>query len=102
MGYAFLNFLESSTVKYFYSKFNETKWENFNSEKICQITYGRIQGREELCKHFEDSRIIQQSDKRHRPLILPSTNLSNIQLLVEKQVKNLFLIQKKKMNEGKK
>lgn len=100
MGYAFINFINSRTIGDFYRRFNRKKWESFNSEKICEITYGRIQGREELCKHFETSRIIQQTDKRNRPLILPKSNLSNIHILIEKQV-NFHLIQKNKVNETK-
>lgn len=28
-------------------------WERFNSEKICELTYGRIQGRQALVDNFQ-------------------------------------------------
>lgn len=42
MGYAFINFIDSTYIFDFYTKFNGLGWEKFNSDKICQITYGRI------------------------------------------------------------
>jgi hypothetical protein len=29
----------------FFEEFNGRKWEKFNSEKVCTITYARIQGK---------------------------------------------------------
>ena len=34
-------------------RFNQKKWERFNSEKICHISYARIQGRSSLISHFQ-------------------------------------------------
>ncbi len=58
MGYAFLNFISSAYIKPFYEEMNNTKWEKFNSEKVCKISYARIQGRELLLKHFKDSTVM--------------------------------------------
>ena len=35
MGYAFLNFLNSKTIKLFFEEFDSSRWEKFNSEKVC-------------------------------------------------------------------
>jgi hypothetical protein len=54
----------------FFEEFNGKKWECFNSEKICDLKYGRIQGKQQLVDHFEQSNVWQQSDRKVRPLIL--------------------------------
>ena len=54
----------------FYEEFNGKRWECFNSEKICEITFGRIQGKNNLSDHFEQSNLWYQNDRKVRPLIL--------------------------------
>lgn len=44
VGYAFINLRKPEFVVTFYKRFNGKKWEYFNSEKICEITYARLQG----------------------------------------------------------
>ena len=45
MGYAFINFIDCLSIVPFYDEFHGKKWEKFNSEKVCAITYARIQGK---------------------------------------------------------
>lgn len=52
VGYAFINFVDPVYILQFYEEFNGKKWKKFNSEKICQLTYGRIQGKNALKEHF--------------------------------------------------
>ena len=42
MGYAFINFVDSIFIVDFFYEYDGTKWAQFNSDKICKITYGRI------------------------------------------------------------
>ena len=51
-GYAFINFISSYSIPYFYYVFNGKKWINTNSKKVCEITYSKIQGRNELISHY--------------------------------------------------
>ena len=51
-GYAFVNFISSYYLPYFYYMFNGKKWTDTNSKKICEITYSKIQGRHELISHY--------------------------------------------------
>ena len=51
-GYAFVNFISSYYLPYFYYMFNGKKWTETNSKKICEITYSKIQGRYELISHY--------------------------------------------------
>ncbi|KAF1888051.1 hypothetical protein Lal_00024063 [Lupinus albus] len=48
--------------------FNGKKWEKFNSEKVASLAYGRIQGKESLIAHFQNSSLMNE-DKRCRPII---------------------------------
>ena len=70
MGYAFINFVDSIFILKFFEEFNGQKWECFNSEKICELTYGRIQGKQNLIEHFEQTSSWSQSDRKVKPLIL--------------------------------
>ena len=51
-GYAFVNFISSYYLPYFYYMFNGKKWTDTNSKKVCEITYSKIQGRHELVSHY--------------------------------------------------
>lgn len=42
VGYAFINFIDSSYIRMFVEDLNNKRWERFNSEKICEIRYARI------------------------------------------------------------
>ena len=70
VGYAFINFKGLRELCTFYSNFNGKKWEKFNSEKICTLTYARVQGRERLVTHFKSSSIMKQGDHRLKPILL--------------------------------
>jgi hypothetical protein len=75
VGYAFINFNEgtSESMIEFYGLFNNKKWEKFNSEKICKITFARLQGQDALIDHFRSSSVMQQH-KQLRPFFVKHTN----------------------------
>ena len=56
LGYAFINFTSSWAAADFYDTFHNRKWPDFNSRKVCAVTYARVQGRESLIQHFRNSR----------------------------------------------
>lgn len=70
VGYAFINFISPIYILRFYEEFNAKRWVKFNSEKICQLTFARIQGQKNLISHFHASSVMSQEDKKVRPLIL--------------------------------
>lgn len=39
----------------FYDALQGKKWDHFNSDKRCDINYGRIQGLDELLRNFADT-----------------------------------------------
>jgi protein phosphatase 1 regulatory subunit 42 len=53
------------------ARFNNKRWDKFNSEKVCNISYGRIQGRAALISHFQNSSLMHE-DKRCRPVLFVS------------------------------
>lgn len=71
VGYAFINFTDPLSIPTFYEEFNNKKWEKFNSEKVCEIKYARIQGKDAMIEHFKNSSILFE-DPKCRPLIFKS------------------------------
>lgn len=71
VGYAFINMLRPAFVVPLVERFNNRKWEKFNSEKVCTITYARIQGKNAMVAHFQNSSLLHE-DKRCRPVLFHS------------------------------
>ncbi|EKX41102.1 hypothetical protein GUITHDRAFT_47442, partial [Guillardia theta CCMP2712] len=68
LGYAFLNFREARFIASFVKDFADKRWERFNSEKVCVVTYARIQGKTALINHFRSSRLMLKHEK-YRPIV---------------------------------
>jgi len=71
VGYAFINFILPKTIIACTAEFNGKKWEKFNSEKVCELTYARIQGKNSLIEHFQNSSLMCE-DTTCRPIIFHS------------------------------
>jgi RNA recognition motif-containing protein len=71
VGYAFINFISPLTIIPFSVEYNGKKWEKFNSEKVCDLTYGRIQGKSGLIEHFQNSSLMNE-EQTCRPIIFHS------------------------------
>ncbi|KAF8090656.1 hypothetical protein N665_0470s0021 [Sinapis alba] len=56
VGYGFVNMTSPEAAWRLYKAFHLQRWEVFNSRKICQITYARVQGLEDLKKHFKSAK----------------------------------------------
>ena len=67
MGYAFINLSSPHDVVSFYELWNNCRWSHFNSDKVCNITFARIQGRPALENHFLASTVMTE-DKGRRPM----------------------------------
>ena len=61
-GYSFINFTSSYYIPYFYFLFNNKKWSNTNSQKTCEITFSKIQGKNNLLSHYS-SKIIYKNEE---------------------------------------
>lgn len=50
VGYAFVNFVSPEVVVEFYRRWHRVRWEQSN--KTCEIAYGRLQGKTALLHQF--------------------------------------------------
>lgn len=55
VGYSFVNFIDPKSISTLFTRIQGKKWTRFNSEKICAVSYARIQGKENLIRHFQNS-----------------------------------------------
>jgi len=69
IGYAFINLRTKQDVLSFYQAYHEKRWAYYQSKKVCQVTYARIQGKRQLVSHFNKSPVMRQPDKKLHPLI---------------------------------
>ncbi|XP_048234392.1 protein terminal ear1 homolog [Ricinus communis] len=54
-GYAFVNFTEPRAAWKFHLAMDNQGWSLFQSGKTCEIASARLQGKEELIRHFQSS-----------------------------------------------
>lgn len=79
MGYAFINFIEAAHIRSFYKEFDGQKWTNFNSEKVCAISYARLQGKQAMVARFQNSSLLEKHES-YRPLVFGSSGRNRGQL----------------------
>ena len=91
-GYSFINFTNTYYIPYFYFIFNDKKWPNTNSKKVCEITYSKIQGRNNLISHYSN-KIIYKNDlsKKMKPKSKDIKYLINIVLYFSVHIQILRL-----------
>lgn len=70
-GYAFINFVDYRDILTFHRRYYGKHWRTFNSDKICDITYARIQGKSAMLKRFENSALMEKDDE-YKPLVFVS------------------------------
>ncbi|XP_062187235.1 protein terminal ear1-like [Phragmites australis] len=63
VGYGFVNLTSPEAAVRLYKAFHRQPWEVYNSRKICQVTYARVQGLEALKEHFKNSKFPCDSDE---------------------------------------
>lgn len=68
VGYGFVNMTSPQATLRLYKAFHLQNWEVFNSRKICQVTYARLQGIEALKEHFKNSKFPCEADE-YMPVI---------------------------------
>ena len=69
VGYAFINFLDNESLERFKNMFNDYKLPGFNSQKVCQVTYARVQGLEANIEHYKNSPVADVTVPEYRPLV---------------------------------
>lgn len=56
-GYGFINLKSYLYVIPFYQEFHGNKWAYTKSEKVCEISYSKIQGKDRLVNHYPPKHI---------------------------------------------
>ncbi|KAF8408344.1 hypothetical protein HHK36_007493 [Tetracentron sinense] len=69
VGYGFVNMTSPQATWRLYKAFHLQPWEVFNSRKICEVTYARLQGLETLKEHFKNSKFACETDE-YLPVVL--------------------------------
>ncbi|KAI8393415.1 RNA recognition motif 2-domain-containing protein [Radiomyces spectabilis] len=72
VGYAFINFIDVQSVVSFARERVGKRWNRFNSEKRCALSYANIQGKEALIEKFKNSNVMEE-DESYRPKIFCSS-----------------------------
>jgi hypothetical protein len=72
VGYCFINFLEPRFIVPFVQEFNGQRWRSFNSEKVCVVSFARIQGKAAMVSRFQNSSLLEKDDE-YRPLLFYSS-----------------------------
>jgi RNA recognition motif-containing protein len=72
LGYSFLNFLTHADAEKAYQYFHKRRWDEFNSKKVCEVTYARVQGRDNLVQHFKNAKF-PSTDTEYCPLVYRHT-----------------------------
>ena len=80
VGYAFVNLIEARDAVAFHEAFDGRRWTCFRSGKVCAITYARIQGKQALITHFENSSLMHE-DECYQPVIFASDGSGRLETL---------------------
>jgi hypothetical protein len=72
VGYCFINFLDPKYIPAFVSEFGGQRWKSFNSEKVCAISFARIQGKSAMISRFQNSSLLDKDDE-YKPLLFISS-----------------------------
>lgn len=72
VGYCFINFLSTSSIPAFVETFHGQRWKSFNSEKVCAVSFARIQGKQAMIARFQNSSLMDKVDE-YKPLLFYSS-----------------------------
>jgi hypothetical protein len=72
VGYAFINFLDPHHIGPFVRDFDGQRWKSFNSEKVCAVSFARIQGKGAMVARFQNSSLLEKDDE-YQPLLFYSS-----------------------------
>ena len=72
VGYCFINFLSTSSIPAFVETFHGQRWKSFNSEKVCAVSFARIQSKQAMIARFQNSSLMDKVDE-YKPLLFYSS-----------------------------
>jgi hypothetical protein len=98
LGFAFINLIDPMHILSFYECFRGKKWRKYNSSKICELAYAKIQGKKNLIFHFQKGSILREQDQEKLPLILPTPNkiplvsIPNVNNFINSICRNFYML----------
>ncbi|SOV74772.1 RNA-binding protein mei2 homologue, putative [Plasmodium sp. gorilla clade G3] len=69
VGYAFINFIHPYYAELFIKFFNNYKLNAFKSNKVCSVTWGRVQGLKANIEHYRNSAIMTIPIPQYKPIL---------------------------------
>ena len=69
LGFAFINFINPMHIIQFYDNLRGKKWKKFKSDKICELVYAKVQGKQNLIKHIEKSVVVKVTEEK-KPFVI--------------------------------
>ncbi|KXX78660.1 Meiosis protein mei2 [Madurella mycetomatis] len=73
VGYAFINFVDHLTVRQFVNARGSQRWNCFKSDKVAEISYATIQGKDCLVQKFRNSSVMLEAP-HYRPKLYFTSN----------------------------
>lgn len=71
VGYAFINFVDPMDIIEFVLARSNQKWHRFKSDKVAEVSYATIQGRDCLIQKFRNSSVMLEPP-HYRPKVVRS------------------------------
>eukprot|EP00923_Selenidium_pygospionis_P006827 GHVN01011720.1.p1 GENE.GHVN01011720.1~~GHVN01011720.1.p1 ORF type:complete len:348 (+),score=50.82 GHVN01011720.1:491-1534(+) len=69
VGYAFINFLATTFAQQFKKEFEGYKLLAFRSHKVCETSWGRVQGLDANIEHYRNSAVMSVNVPQYKPLL---------------------------------
>jgi len=70
VGYAFINFTSPIGAELFRQAFHGAHLDGFNSSKVCEVSFARVQGLTGNVEHYRNSPVCGLEEQKFKPLIL--------------------------------
>ena len=95
LGYAFINFVNPLHIVHFYHIFKARKWKLYKSNKECDLTFAKFQGKSELTANL-DKNMNKIEDKKKLPMVFETVTFAKIDM-EKKYYEDIKKYQKDKM-----
>ena len=79
LGYAFINFVHPLHIVHFYHIFKARKWKLYKSNKECDLSFAKFQGKSELTANL-DKNMNNFDDKKKLPMVFETNTSAKIDL----------------------
>ena len=79
LGYAFINFVHPLHIVHFYNIFKARKWNLYKSNKECDLSFAKFQGKAELTANL-DKNMNKIEDKKKLPMVFETITSAKIDL----------------------